>query len=128
MKNLLLLALFTISTISATAQLSSTSQFVRKNLDEQYLQIRTKAVSEWSGDNTMIIYFINEQCESLIKYNDHPYSKMIRAKEGTEYKNKFLEFMTKWTELNADGTAFVDHKMVIYEIDEYIKDLKNTDY
>ena len=101
---------------------------MRKNLDEQYLQIRTKAVSEWSGDNTMIIYFINEQCESLIKYYDHPYSKMIRAKEGTEYKNKFLEFMTKWTELNADGTAFVDHKMVIYEIDEYIKDLKNTDY
>ena len=128
MKNLLLLALFTISTISATAQLSSTSQFVRKNLDEQYLQIRTKAVSEWSGDNTMIIYFINEQFESLIKYYDHPYSKMIRAKEGTEYKNKFLEFMTKLTELNADGTAFVDHKMVIYEIDEYIKDLKNTDY
>ena len=127
MKNLLLL-LFTISTITATAQLSSNSQFVRKNLDEQYLKIRTKAVSEWSGDNTMIIYFINEQCEALMKYYNHPYSKMIRAKEGTEYKNKFFEFMTKWTELNADGGIFVDHKMVIYEIDEYIKDLKNTDY
>ena len=127
MKNLLL-ALFTISTITATAQLSSSSKFVRKNLDEQYLQIRTKAVSEWSGDNTMIIHFIDEQCEALMKYYEHPYRQMIRAKEGTEYKKKFIEFMTKWTEINAEGGLFVDHKMVIYEIDEYIKDLKNTDY
>ena len=125
MKNLLLLALFTISTISATAQLSSSSQFVRKNLDEQYLQIRTKAVSEWNGDNAMIVYFINKQCEALIKYYEKPYSKMITAKKGTEHDGRFLEFMTKWTEINAEGGVFVDHKMVIYEIDKY---LKNTDY
>ena len=77
MKNLLLLALFTISTISATAQLSSTSQFVRKNLDEQYLQIRTKA-----GKN---------------KYGSYTPMKI----NGHQLKDKYMAFYFKKNFLNC---------------------------
>tara|TARA_R100001377_G_scaffold85310_1_gene71483 strand:+ start:21178 stop:21549 length:372 start_codon:yes stop_codon:yes gene_type:complete len=118
MKNLILLA-FLFITISANAQLSEKSEWLRANKEEIYQDIRNEAVREWDGNNRMIIHFIDTQSEAFCKFFKEPYKSYAQAKDGTKENTVMLDLISRWHEVRGEG-VYVNYNMIIYGINKHL--------
>lgn len=111
MRHIITLILTLLISVVSFGQLKADALTIKDKSPKEYANIRENAVSEWSGDNSMIVYEINGQCEALIEFltlsrddkSDVPNYAMLEWKKGKTY----------------------DWKMVLYE---YKNQLKNSDY
>ena len=99
MKKLILIIIFTLTTLLFCAGLSKEATFIKKEMTKYYTQIKTDAVTKWSDNPKMAIYEINRQCKAFIEFAE-------TTKEPDYHNLTLLKAMAKWG---------YNYKMVMYE-------------
>ena len=90
------------------AQLNENARIVKSKIPDAYSLIKDQAVEKWGSDHEMVVYTINNQCDSY--YN----IAML-----TQEKNFDLELlencMAKWSKVVGEDIKWIDWEMVEYE-------------
>ena len=57
--------------LQSEAQLTDSSELLKSKYPIGYSVVRANAVEDWAGDNSMIVYNINKECDSFIDVMAH---------------------------------------------------------
>lgn len=92
MKKIIISIIFLMLTLHVFAEnLDATREFVKMQAPEIYINIKTRAISEWQTDHEMILYVITNQCVAfmhtlqLINNDNENYNIFIPAIEDWSY-------------------------------------------
>lgn len=117
MKQLLIIALVVLGTMSVQSQeLNTTAKALKTSesevLNKTYKEIKADAVAKWGDDHEMVVYRINNQAKAFYRLVG------LEVKQGTAKYDIMVKAMSKWTTDNG-----YDYEMVMYTYDNQIKAL-----
>ena len=133
MKKLILVTLFTILAVSMSfgEGLGVNAQNIKKMSPDGYVIIKAMAADKWESDHSMVLYEINEQCDSLVKviqllFDGGDLNIFARAVakwsvHGNDISN--VEIIVAWAETGDISSVFeiiADWNMVLYEYENQI--------
>ena len=117
MKKISLVVLILLVGFACYAEgLNKDAQQLKNEAPDIYEVVKQRAIDEWNGDHTMILYIINEQCKAMYScaelVNDHELivkTQLVEWCEGDIFKYESAYF------------APIDWLMVLYCSKEQIK-------
>lgn len=118
MKNIILLIVFALISLSSFGQLNAEAEYLKENNPEYYQPIKEVAESEWPGDHSMVVYEINKRSKAFSKWTEYYFSQ----EEGSQERIIMLTAMIEWREPGyREDKLYFDWPMVIYEFEKQMK-------
>lgn len=102
---------------SIFTKLSANAVFIKDNFPESFMTIKHSAIEEWAGDNKMVFYTINNQCDAL--------NAVTKIKKSSNYREDILNnAKVEWCK-TINGQDYLNWELIIYSYKSKLKRQQN---